>query len=121
MAWGFPGRGDVRITSLTPARAMTLSKISHEAVSNMIRHAMPGSEVSIRVFEEDGWAKVEYVNPLNSKKRNQGRFGLLGLDERMIQVQGSLVVDDSGGYWRLRIAILQSAGQAPDEDVAGAS
>ena len=104
---GFSPEVTIDIRNITPTRALTLSKITHEAVTNMIKHSPPRSSVSIILREERGELIAEYVNPDSGKKENRNRLGLLGVQERIRQLRGSFEVDRNDGLWRTIAVIPQ--------------
>lgn len=104
---GFLPEVTIDIKNITPTRAVTLSKITHEAVTNMIKHSPPRSSVSIILRENQGDLIAEYVNPDSGKKENKGRLGLLGVQERIRQLRGSFEVDRNDGLWKTIAVIPQ--------------
>lgn len=112
---GFRVDSTLRLTSATPARAITLSRLTHEAANNMIKHAPPGSRVGISIREEDGSLIAEYSNPDTGKKQNKNRFGLVGMRERASQFHGTFVLDRSDGQWRVIVTLPQPSLTLPEE------
>lgn len=114
---GFTPEVVVDLRNVTPARAAILSKITHEAVNNMLRHAPPNSEVSIVLREEKDQLVAEFINPDTGKKKTKGRLGLVGMRERSHQLDGTFNMDRSDGKWRVTATLPQpSALRSPGLD-----
>ncbi|AQP47345.1 hypothetical protein BW730_07360 [Tessaracoccus aquimaris] len=97
---------DVRLEQrhMSAARATTIAKITVEAVTNMIRHGVPGSKCSIRIAEVDGHVRATYSNLTTRTPRPAG-LGLLGVQERAALLKGRCSVTFEDGVWTLTVTL----------------
>lgn len=84
---------DADTDRLAPASARAAHRVVQEALTNAVKHA-PGAPVTVRVTAEATAVEVRIANrrPRHPARQPaaQGGYGLLGLDERVRLVGGSL-------------------------------
>lgn len=93
------------LADLSPAQATTLAKITVEAVSNMIKHAPPGSRCAIRLSSDELVATARYSNPSRALTPPQPGTGLIGVHERAGLLGGMSEQTLSDGIWELRVTL----------------
>ncbi|AQP49736.1 hypothetical protein BW733_01710 [Tessaracoccus flavescens] len=93
------------LADLSPAQATTLAKITVEAVSNMIKHAPPGSRCAIRLSSDELVATARYSNPSRALTPPQPGTGLIGVHERAGLLGGTSEQTLSDGIWELRVTL----------------
>lgn len=93
------------LADLSPAQATTLAKITVEAVSNMIKHAPPGSRCAIRLSSDELVATARYSNPSRALTPPQPGTGLIGVHERAGLLGGTSEQTLCDGIWELRVTL----------------
>jgi signal transduction histidine kinase len=93
----FQAEGEGR---LSPEAEEGLYRIAQEALNNTLRHAH-ASSVTVHLYQNDGTAKLEIVDDGigfdSTAVREQGGFGLRGMEERATRLGGNLIVHSSPG------------------------
>lgn len=95
----------VDIGALSAARATTLSKITVEAASNMLKHAPLGSTCHLQIREDADNLVATFSNPSPSRPVNRKGLGLIGIEERVSLLGGTCAVDRTGATWRLTVTL----------------
>jgi signal transduction histidine kinase len=102
-------RGDVR--PLQPDANLALIRVVHEGLTNAAKHA-PSSPVFIRLDYGDDRTELTISNSLNedvSVKQPglNGGFGLTGMRERLLLIDGGLSAGPAEGGWIVRATVPQ--------------
>jgi signal transduction histidine kinase len=111
---GFAVRARVEVRQVSAARAQTLTQVSREAVTNMVKYAPVGSEVTVSLIEQGGIVYATFQNPDPGGRVDRRGWGLIGMEERLALLKGTLSLDRSGGLWTVRAALPTGAPSAPD-------
>lgn len=83
-----------------PARATAIFRICQEALTNVMRHA-EATDVSVQLHDTDGRIRLTVrdngkgIPP--EKLRDASSFGLMGMQERVREFQGTLSIDSKPG------------------------
>lgn len=92
---------------LPPTLELSLFRIVQESVTNALRHAGPGAELSVVVRYGDGWVEAEAVNgpsalraPSAAAGEGGSGRGLIGMRERAAMFGGGVTAEPlpDGGY-----------------------
>ena len=103
---GFQTEVSFELERISAARATTLAKITVEAVSNMIKHALPGGVARILMRSTDDSFIAEYSNPTRLREIRPTRgFGLVGIRERANLLKGTCTSELQNGRWLLRVTL----------------
>lgn len=102
---GFEVETAVHLTALSAARATTMSRILHEAVSNILKHASDGSPVTLSIVDDGDVVRGTFTNRASSGRLNRKGWGIVGMEERLALVNGRLRLDRRGGLWSLHIEL----------------
>ncbi len=101
------GRAEV-----SPAVAHAIGRIVQEGVTNAMRHAS-AKAITVRVEYTDTTVTIEIVNDGVTGDVGSDGFGVRGLSERALHVNGTVrSAPADGGRWVLR-AVLPASGSAP--------
>lgn len=101
------GRAEV-----SPAVAHAIGRIVQEGVTNAMRHAS-AKAITVRVEYTDTTVTIEIVNDGVTGEVGSDGFGVRGLSERALHVNGTVrSAPADGGRWVLR-AVLPASGSAP--------
>ncbi|MGH3691684.1 MAG: sensor histidine kinase [Microbacterium sp.] len=101
------GRADV-----APAVAHAIGRIVQEGVTNAMRHAS-AKAITVRVEYTTTTVRIEIVNDGVSGEVGSDGFGVRGLSERALHVNGTVrSAPADGGRWVLS-AVLPTSGTAP--------
>jgi len=101
-----------------PSAQITAFRIVQEALSNAVRHA-PGSAVQVELGRRDGALQIRVHNgagasPGAATAPSDGGHGLLGMQERVALLAGTLMTGpDPAGGWTVT-AVLPWAGAGED-------
>ncbi|RFU39285.1 two-component sensor histidine kinase, partial [Actinomadura logoneensis] len=101
------------LTRLDAVRALTVLRLVQEGMTNVVKHAGPGTAVRLEVAADgEGRVRVELANDLPGGASPAGSgHGLPGMRERVELAGGTLAVGPSGDGWRLA-ALLPAGGAA---------
>lgn len=102
-AHGFMAATEVRVGPLSPARAATLTKVTVEATTNMIKHAPAGTLCQLSVTDDGGDLLAVLSNRTLARKVNPRRLGHIGIEERDGLLRGTCTLDRDGGWWHVRV------------------
>lgn len=102
---GFKPATRVDVGQISAARSTTLSKVTVEAVSNMIKHAPRGGECTIDIYEDSDNVIAEFTNPQGPMPVGRRGLGLIGIEERAALLGGRCTVDRAHGLWRLKVSL----------------
>lgn len=106
------GRAEV-----SPAVAHAIGRIVQEGVTNAMRHAS-AKAITVRVEYTDTTVTIEIVNDGVTGEVGSDGFGVRGLSERALHVNGTVrSAPADGGRWVLR-AVLPASGSAPATQTA---
>ena len=98
---------------VSPAVAHAIGRIVQEGVTNAMRHAPTASAISVRLDYAPDAVTIDIVNDGVSGVVGTEGFGLRGLAERAVHVQGSVdSAPSDGGRWVLH-AVLPTTSTAP--------
>lgn len=100
---------DVRLGVVSAARSTTLAKVVREASNNIAKHAPPGSECFLSLYEDDGMLHGEFVNEAPAKKVGRKGLGLIGIQERLRLLNGTAGVEVADGQWRTHVTLPTGA------------
>ncbi len=80
------------IPALPPLVSLTIYRVTQESLTNVVRHAGPGTQASIRIRLGKEWVELEVFNkkPPNRVKpfKTGAHLGLIGMRERVEAVGG---------------------------------
>lgn len=97
---------------VSPAVAHAIGRIVQEGVTNAMRHAS-AKAITVRVEYADTTVTIEIVNDGVTGEVGSDGFGVRGLSERALHVNGTVrSAPADGGRWVLR-AVLPASGSAP--------
>jgi signal transduction histidine kinase len=97
---------------VSPAVAHAIGRIVQEGVTNAMRHAS-AKAITVRVEYTDTTVTIEIVNDGVTGEVGSDGFGVRGLSERALHVNGTVrSAPADGGRWVLR-AVLPASGSAP--------
>lgn len=103
---GFAVTAEVQVGAICEVGAATLTKVTLEATTNIIKHGVPGTPCRIAITEEDCEVLAVYSNKIAEAARvNPAGLGLLGIKERAALVGGSCVVTQSEGWWHVTVRL----------------
>ncbi|BEP11962.1 hypothetical protein acdb102_02730 [Acidothermaceae bacterium B102] len=98
-------RGPVR--SLPPDAALALLRTAQEALVNAAKHS-PGEPISLELEYGATQTRLQVSNPLVREplpeaglRTIHGGFGLVGMRERLLLLQGTLTASVQGGLWEV--------------------
>ena len=93
----------------------TLAKVLHEALSNVQRHAEPGSHCTVMVTVGPASAELAVVSavPRTPLHRSSDSLGLLGMGERIEGAGGDLEVGRMGERWVVQVSLPLLPATAP--------
>ncbi|PQZ52868.1 MULTISPECIES: sensor histidine kinase [unclassified Microbacterium] len=99
-------------TDVSPAVAHAIGRIVQEGVTNAMRHAS-AKAITVHVEYTDTTVTIEIVNDGVTGEVGSDGFGVRGLSERALHVNGTVrSAPADGGRWVLR-AVLPASGSAP--------
>ncbi len=99
---GFTVNAEVQVGAICEASAATLTKVTLEVATNIIKHGAPGTRCRIAITEEDCEVLAVYSNRISEAARvNPQGLGLLGIKERAALAGGSCVVTQSESWWHV--------------------
>src|SRR5690606_1297947 len=80
--------GDPR--PLPPLVSLNLFRITQEALTNVVKHAGPGTRTHVRLRYTDGWAEVEVSDDGRGRPgpAPRGGIGVAGMHERAASLAG---------------------------------
>lgn len=103
---GFFVRSDVQLSApISPARADAVSKVTVEAVNNMVKHALPGGECRIVIRADRNSLRAEYWNQTQGRRRSAKGLGIIGIHERMHLLDGTCSAEEKDGWWQTEIFV----------------
>ncbi|CAM3126273.1 sensor histidine kinase [Stackebrandtia soli] len=81
---------------------LTVYRFVQESLTNVVRHAAPGSGATLTIRWATTELTIEVVNEAAATARVHGEgFGLIGMAERVRGVGGSMATHDDGGRFRV--------------------
>lgn len=89
---------DVRVT---PAVGLTVYRVVQEALTNVARHAGPGSTACVQIGSAAGELRVTVTNTGTNLTGAQPGRGLTGMRERVEAIGGRLEAGPVDGGWRV--------------------
>lgn len=102
---GFLAVTDVRVGPVSPARATTLTKVTLEAATNMIKHAPAGTLCQLSITEDDNDLIAVYRNRTQAKRVNPRGLGLIGIEERAALPRGTSTLIREAGWWHVQVRL----------------
>jgi signal transduction histidine kinase len=103
--------GDVR--SLSPEAELAMLRTGQESLVNAAKHAA-GQPVTVRLDYCDHQTRLTIANPLNGEGRSSdgfgtidGGYGLLGMRERLLLLDGTLAGGPDGNQWVVTASVPQ--------------
>ncbi|MEU9355284.1 histidine kinase [Streptomyces griseoloalbus] len=95
------------LQALPPVLSREAYRIVQEGLSNALKHAGDGAEVTLRVELSDGRLELTMENPLPSAPatRPGGGHGLPGIESRARVLGGTAHAGPAGDTWRLRVRL----------------
>lgn len=106
---------EVDIAHPSPAQATTLSKISVEAVANMIKHATPLSRCTIEIRSDADKLTARFTNPTSARRLPEPGMGLVGVRERAALLGGTSEFTLLNGIWTLSVELPLNYAGTPDD------
>lgn len=104
-AAGFVPDVTVALTTVSAARSTTLAKTVVEGVNNMVKHAPAGSRCVISLVETDDLIVGTFSNPVGPGRRRGRGLGLVGMEERLRLLHGTLEVTVADDSWTTTITL----------------
>ncbi|MFT8317922.1 MAG: sensor histidine kinase [Sporolactobacillus sp.] len=92
----FDVKGD-KFTSLTPRHWRTLETNLREALTNILKHS-GASQVQIRLAVNDRFVRLQIQDNGQGTPFLEKHIGLLGMQERVEQMNGSFICDGKSGF-----------------------
>lgn len=89
-------------------RAEALSRLTVEAVNNMIKHGKPEGRCRLMLESDEHRILAVYANESPHRPVRRNRLGLVGMQERVLMLEGSLDVMYKDGWWVLEVVLPQS-------------
>lgn len=118
---GFEPDIEVDIPQPSPAQSTTLSKISVEAVTNMIKHATPLSRCAMTIRSDTDSLTARFENATSARRKAAPGMGLVGVRERAALLGGTSEVTLADGVWTLTVQLPLSYAAASDEPAGAVS
>ncbi|GGW72694.1 sensor histidine kinase [Streptomyces griseoloalbus] len=99
------------LQALPPVLSREAYRIVQEGLSNALKHAGDGAEVTLRVELRDGRLELTVENPLPSAPvtRPGGGHGLPGIESRARVLGGTAHAGPAGDTWRLHVRLPSRA------------
>ena len=84
---------------LPPLVSLNLFRITQEALTNVVKHAGPGTRTQVRLRYSDGWAEVEVSDDGRGRPgpAPSGGLGIAGMHERVASLAGQIHVGPRSG------------------------
>lgn len=77
-----------------------MGKVVVEATSNILKHAVPGSSVTILVEQDAEQIEALFLNRVGAKRtKGERHLGLVGIGERLNTLGGELEHHKAGNTW----------------------
>lgn len=93
---------DLEEERLPPSIRNTMGKVVVEATSNILKHAVPGSAVTILVEQDTEQIEALFLNRVGAKRtKSERHLGLVGIGERLNTLGGELEHHKAGNTWVL--------------------
>ncbi|RRD47338.1 hypothetical protein EII42_03515 [Tessaracoccus sp. OH4464_COT-324] len=96
---------NLNLTTVSAARSTALAKTVVEAANNMIKHAPPGSRCLLSLVETSNLVVGTFANPVAPGRRTGKGLGLVGMEERLHLLQGTLETTVEEGRWTTTITL----------------
>lgn len=112
---GFEVTTEIAVHHVTAARATTLSMVTREAVTNILKHATPGTDVSLAMVERDGVVEGTFSNHAPRARPGRTGWGVIGMEERMALLKGTLILQRLDGRWTVHVSLPNGIRAAPQE------
>ncbi|CAM3689369.1 sensor histidine kinase [Tsukamurella ocularis] len=98
-------RIDLGTSEPTAIDALTLVRVVQEALTNVMKHAPRGAEVTVDVGSADGAWRARVTSPLPAHAQRGHGYGLTGMAERAELAGGSITAGPDGDRWVVALSV----------------
>ncbi|MET9326597.1 histidine kinase [Tsukamurella sp. NPDC003166] len=104
---GFDVRAVIGLGDDEPAAidALTLVRVVQESLTNVMKHAPRGAEVTVDVGRSDGAWRARVASPLPAQAQLGHGYGLTGMAERAELAGGSITAGPEGDQWVVALTL----------------